>query len=76
MALEDDTLRTPIESTNATHTALYLEYVNDLHTIEVIGTTVIPETPSLLASLLPLLVLAVALSLTLSRIRQPRTYDT
>jgi outer membrane protein assembly factor BamB len=54
IVLEDSTLRTPIETANATHTALYLEYVNNRHTIEVIGTTVIPEFPTIVAATLVL----------------------
>jgi outer membrane protein assembly factor BamB len=71
----DGALITPEIITNATHTTLAFNYPHSTRTLEVIGTTVIPEYPSLLAALLPLLVLAVTLSRALDKVRRPREID-
>lgn len=44
--LEDGTSRSYEESSNSTHVAIYAEYVNDVHTFEVVGTSVIPDYPT------------------------------
>jgi outer membrane protein assembly factor BamB len=53
-----------IESSNDTHTSLYFTYMHSSHTVEIEGTTAIPEFPSLM--ILPLLItislIAVALT--------------
>jgi hypothetical protein len=64
IVLEDSNLRSPSETANATHTVLYLEYVNDMHTIEVIGTTVIPDIPPFLAATIVLAGMALILLVT------------
>jgi hypothetical protein len=69
------TLITPDVVTNATHTTLSFTYTHSTHVLEVIGTTVIPEYPTLLTALLPLLTLLALVPLTISRIRKPRTID-
>jgi hypothetical protein len=75
VCLLNGTLITPEVVTNATHTTLAFTYAHSTHTLEVIGTTVIPEYPTLLAPLLPFLVLAATLLHTLGRRRRPRTID-
>jgi hypothetical protein len=72
---QNDTLITPEDYSNATHTALAFTYTHSAHVLEIIGTTVIPEYPSLLATMLPLLVLAATLLHTLGRRRRSRSID-
>jgi hypothetical protein len=69
------TLITPEDYSNATHTTLAFTYPHSTHTLEIIGTTVIPEYPTLLAPLLLLLVLAATLLHTLGRRRRLRMID-
>jgi len=45
--LEDGSPIAPIETYTSTLTSLYAEYMNALHTIEVIGTTTITESPAI-----------------------------
>jgi outer membrane protein assembly factor BamB len=54
-----------IISTNGTHSSLYFEYGHSIHTVEIIGTTVVPEFPS--AIILPLLVIASLIAVTLAK---------
>ena len=49
---------TPIVTSNATHTSLYLAYTHSAHTVEIIGETVIPEFPTLISTMLLLTMLA------------------
>ncbi len=44
--LEDGTSRTHKETSNSTHVAIYAEYLNDIHTFTVVGTSVIPDYPT------------------------------
>jgi outer membrane protein assembly factor BamB len=57
------TLITPEVYTNATHTALAFLYDHSTHTIEIVGTTVIPEFPTPLTMGFLLLILAAATGL-------------
>jgi hypothetical protein len=50
---------TPVVTSNSTHTSLYCTYTHSSHTIEIVGTTVIPEFPTQLAVSLLLLTLTV-----------------
>jgi hypothetical protein len=69
------TLTTPEVITNATHTTIAFTYPHSTHALEIIGTTVIPEDPSLLATMLLLLVLAATLLHTLGRVRRSYRID-
>ena len=51
----DDVLVTPVETANATHTTLSVTYTHSVHTLEIVGTTAIPEFTLGLAALLVLL---------------------
>jgi hypothetical protein len=57
----DRSIVTPGIATNATHTTLTFTYTHSTRAIEVVGTTVIPEFPSILAATLLLLALGATL---------------
>lgn len=59
----DDVPVTTVETGNATHAALYVTYTHSVHTLEIVGTTVIPEFILGLAAMLMLLVGGVLLLL-------------
>jgi hypothetical protein len=61
VCLLDDVVVSPATSSNATHTTLYFAYTHSSHQIEIVGTTVIPEFPALLAPALLLTVLVLTL---------------
>jgi hypothetical protein len=48
----DGGIVTPVLTSNATHTSLYFEYPLSTRTIEIVGTTVIPEFPVVISTLL------------------------
>jgi outer membrane protein assembly factor BamB len=45
--IQNDSPWTPTETANATHTSLYIEYINDVHTFRVIGTIISPGDPKI-----------------------------
>jgi hypothetical protein len=47
---------TAIQKSNATHTSLYFTY-DSSHSVKIVGTTVVPEFPSLIAKVLVLAIL-------------------
>jgi hypothetical protein len=49
-----------------------IRYPQSSHRIEIIGTTIIPELPTPLPSLLPLAILAAAFTLAIGRLRSTR----
>jgi hypothetical protein len=53
------------QTSNATHTAFYITYTHSTHHVAIVATEVIPEFPA--AALLPLLLLASLLAVTLSK---------
>ncbi|MFQ6074790.1 MAG: hypothetical protein ACE5Z5_01465 [Candidatus Bathyarchaeia archaeon] len=55
---------TPTETSNATHNCLYFIYIQGILKVEIIGTTVIPEFPSMIATILVLTVLALTMIFT------------
>jgi len=55
---------------NGTHTSLYFTYMHSSHTVEIIGTTVVPEFPS--AIILPLLVTISLIAVALAKKKLPR----
>jgi outer membrane protein assembly factor BamB len=59
----NDTFITPEDNSNATHTALAFLYDHSTHTLEIIGTTVIPEFPTPLTMGFLLLILTAATGL-------------
>jgi hypothetical protein len=59
VALIDSEDITPIKTSNTTHTTLAFTYTHSSHTIEIIGTTVIPEGHSVSIGVVVLSVLAV-----------------
>jgi hypothetical protein len=61
VCLLDDVVVSPAVSSNATHTIMYFAYTHSSHQIEIVGTTVIPEFPTLLAPVLLLAVLILTL---------------
>jgi hypothetical protein len=50
--LLDDAPVAAVDTANATHTWLYFTYTHSVHDVTIIGTTVIPDVPSMLATLL------------------------
>lgn len=59
--LVDGTQVTPIDTSNATHTNLYCTYTHSVHTIEIIGTTVIPEFPTMMLTAILLVIMSLTL---------------
>jgi hypothetical protein len=70
--LVDDAPVTPGVSSNTTHTTLSVTYPHSDHMVEIIGTTVIPEFPVVIAPLLSLGCLTFFLLLTTNRGRHRR----
>ena len=62
--LIDGSSITPIETSNATHSFLYFTYNHSMHKIQIIGTTVIPEFPTAISTILLLTMLTATLLLT------------
>jgi glucose/arabinose dehydrogenase len=60
MVLVDGVSIPYVESSNATHRSLFLEYTHSKHLVEIVGTTVIPEINTPLIMGLVLLILTVA----------------
>jgi parallel beta-helix repeat protein len=59
--LVDGSSVTPTMTSNATHTTLHIEYTHSTHEIQIIGTTAIPEIPTIPAAILVLILLAATL---------------
>jgi len=55
---------------NGTHTSLYFTYSHSSHTVEIIGTTVVPEFPS--AIILPLLITISLIAVALAKKKLPK----
>ena len=66
--LKDGVLVTPTVTSNATHTSLYFTYTQSTHKIEIIGTTIVLEFPTVIATMSLLTVLALTLLLTKRRL--------
>lgn len=66
--LVDGSTVTSVEASNATHTFLYFTYTHSTHKVEIIGKTVIPEFPSIIAILMVLTALALTLMFTKRRL--------
>ena len=59
---------TPVVTSNATHSSLYITYTHSEQKLEIIGTTVIPEFPTIIAAMSVLTILALTLILTKRRL--------
>ena len=62
--LKDSSPITLSETSNATHSFLYFTYTQGIHSIEIIGTIVIPEFPTIIATTILLTIISITLILT------------
>jgi hypothetical protein len=68
IVLLDGSIVTPVETSNATHTFLYFTFTHSTRKVEIIGATVIPEFPSIIANFIVLTTLALTLIFTKRRL--------
>jgi len=54
----------PVEKSNSTHTSLYITYTNNNHIVEITGTPIVSEFPTIVTNVLVLVVLTLVLFLT------------
>ena len=59
----------PVETNNATFTLLYFTYTHSAHKVEISGTTVIPEYPTMIVAAILFTVLTLTLVLTRGRLK-------
>lgn len=70
IVLVDGSQQSDTVTSNATHASIYFNYSHSTHNVEVIGTTAVPESPTIFSNMLVLAVLALILLLMESRTRQ------